>query len=140
MTNNLSPKQFAFAGFIADGLSLKEAYLKSYNASGMKDGVIRTEASRLAKNPKVSRAIEDLRQDSQTTRYAKEKLTKDWLLERLRDEAQNDCNPASSRVRALELLGKSSGLFEDKTIRIQHRSAEEVEQELIARLDTLRFT
>jgi hypothetical protein len=41
-------------------------------------------------------------------------------------------------VRALELLGKSGGLFDDSTyVTIEHRSPEDVEEELMEKLGVL---
>ena len=41
-------------------------------------------------------------------------------------------------MRALEILGKSTGLFSDtKLVRVEHRTPEEVEAELFANLGTL---
>ena len=47
-------------------------------------------------------------------------------------------NPASTRVRALELLGKSSGLFDDSTtVTIESRTPEQIERELESKLAAL---
>jgi phage terminase small subunit len=40
------------------------------------------------------------------------KLSADWVLNRLQEEAVDSNNAASSRIRALELLGKYLGIFE----------------------------
>ena len=51
--NGVSPKQSAFAAFVAEGDSYTEAYRKAYDASKMKEQVVWNAASRLAKNAKV---------------------------------------------------------------------------------------
>ena len=43
----------------------------------------------------------------------------------------DDSNPPSTRVRALELLGKSEGVFEESsTVVVEHRNPEDIQKEL----------
>jgi len=136
--NGISPKQSAFAGFVVEGDSYTDAYRKAYNASKMKDQVVWNAASRLAKNEKVQGYITALKKKDATAVKAHDKLSKAWILERLQDEAQNDRNPAATRVRALELLGKTSGLFDESThITFENRTPEDVEKELVEKLAVL---
>ena len=136
--NGISPKQSAFAGFVVEGDSYTDAYRKAYNASKMKDQVVWNAASRLAKNEKVQGYITALKKKDATAVKAHDKLSKAWILERLQDEAQNDGNPAATRVRALELLGKTSGLFDESThITFENRTPEDVEKELVEKLAML---
>ena len=136
--NGISPKQSAFAGFVVEGDSYTDAYRKAYTASKMKDQVVWNAASRLAKNEKVQGYITALKKQDATAVEAHDKLSKAWILERLQDEAQNDRNPAATRVRALELLGKTSGLFDESThITFENRTPEDVEKELLEKLAVL---
>jgi hypothetical protein len=136
--NGVSPKQSAFAAFVAEGDSYTDAYRKAYDASNMKDQVVWNASSRLAKNKKVQLHIDALKKRDATAVKAQEKLSKDWVVQRLQDEAQNSKNPAATRVRALELLGKTSGLFEESThITFENRTPEDVEKELLEKLAVL---
>lgn len=54
----LTSKQRRFAEKIAAGYSLTEAYRQTYNCRTAKPSTIRTEASRLANDPKIVAAIE----------------------------------------------------------------------------------
>jgi hypothetical protein len=140
MTNGdtMTPKQSAFAGFVAEGDSLSEAYRKAYNTAKMSENVVNNEASALAKNPKVKDAIEALKLQSRSAHNSHQKLSNDWIVQKLQDEAMNDRNPAATRVRALELLGKTGGLFDDSThVTFEHRSPEDVEIELMEKLGML---
>lgn len=137
-TKSISPKQSAFAGFVVEGDNYTEAYRKAYNASKMTDQVVWNASSKLAKNPKVKDAIEALRARDKIAEEAHQKLSNDWIVQRLQDEALNDRNPAATRVRALELLGKTGGLFDDSThVTIEQRTPEDVEKELMDKLGTL---
>ena len=136
--DTMTPKQSAFAGFVSEGDSLSEAYRKAYNTTKMSDNVVNNEASALAKNPKVKDAIESLRVQSRSAHKAHQKLSNDWIIQKLQDEAINDRNPAATRVRALELLGKTGGLFDESThVTFEHRSPEDVEKELMEKLGIL---
>ena len=140
MTNGdtMTPKQSAFAGFVAEGDSLSEAYRKAYNTAKMSENVVNNEASALAKNPKVKDAIEALKLQSRSAHNSHQKLSNDWIVQKLQDEAMNDRNPVATRVRALELLGKTGGLFDDSThVTFEHRSPEDVEIELMEKLGML---
>jgi len=140
MTNGdtMTPKQSAFAGFVAEGDSLSEAYRKAYNTAKMSENVVNNEASALAKNPKVKDAIEALKLQSRSAHNSHQKLSNDWIVQKLQDEAMNDRNPAATRVRALELLGKTGGLFDESThVTFEHRSPEDVEMELMEKLGML---
>ena len=133
----LTPKQSAFAGFVASGLSYSDAYRKAYDTKG-KYSTVNVLASRLAKKDHVRIAIEDLKADKKDAKRAHEKLNAKWILQRLKTEAMDDSNPPSTRVRALELLGKSEGVFDESSkVVVEHRKPDEIEQELRDRLSGL---
>tara|TARA_R110002020_G_scaffold31298_2_gene97775 strand:- start:840 stop:1277 length:438 start_codon:yes stop_codon:yes gene_type:complete len=134
----ITAKQQMFATFVAQGDNNTEAYRKAYDTSAMSDQVIRNSAFKLAKNEKVRNAIDSLKDETRQQRRARRKLTGDWIIEQLQDEALNARNPAASRIRALELLGKRMGFFDDSTqVTVKHQSPEEIEKELIEKLGEL---
>ena len=134
----LTPKQSAFAGFVAQGTNYTESYRKAYNAKNMTAGSIHKEAHKLIKNERVSAHIKDLKAQKNSAIKSHQKVHKSWVLERLQEEALDLENPASTRVRALELLGKSSGLFDDSTtVTIESRTPEQIERELESKLAAL---
>tara|TARA_R110000787_G_scaffold105799_2_gene213331 strand:- start:86 stop:523 length:438 start_codon:yes stop_codon:yes gene_type:complete len=136
--NTISPKQSAFAGFVARGDSYAEAYRKAYDAGNMSKQVLWNKSSQLAKNTKVRDAIESLKVNDKVAVEAHEKLSNDWIVEKLQGEAVNESNPPSSRIRALELLGKTGGLFDDSThVTFEHREPEDIEKELLEKLGLL---
>jgi len=134
----ITPKQTAFASFVASGDNNTEAYRKAYDTSKMSEQVIRNSAFKLSKNEKVRVSIKSLKEDTQKERQARQKLNGDWIIEQLQDEASNDKNPAASRIRALELLGKKMGFFEDSTlVTVKNQSPEEIEKELMEKLGAI---
>jgi hypothetical protein len=137
-TKSMTPKQSAFAGFVASGKSYTDAYKLAYNTDTMSDRSIRNASSRLANQDHVKDSIKALKAQNKTAVDAHQKLSNDWIVERLQEEALKDDNPAATRVRALELLGKTGGLFDDSThVTFEHRSPEDVEKELMEKLGVL---
>jgi len=87
---------------------------------------------------KVKKAVDDLKADKKEAKRAHETLTSQWILDRLKSEAMDETNPPSTRVRALELLGKSHGVFEENNkVIVEHRNPEDIEKELGERLKSL---
>ena len=134
----LTGKQEAFAKLVAGGSMLSDAYRECYSADNMKSSTLWSEACRLAQNPKVSARIKDIQADMEADRRTIERRREEWVLKRLSEEADQADN-ASSRIRALELVGKTVGMFTDRIEQAEtsERSASEIEKELKARLDRL---
>ena len=134
----LTGKQEAFAKLVAGGAVLSDAYRECYAADSMKDSTVWSEACRLAQNPKVSARIKDIQADMEADRRTIERRREEWVLKRLSEEADQADN-ASSRIRALELVGKTIGMFTDRVEQADttERSASDIERELRAKLDRL---
>tara|TARA_R110002153_G_scaffold73245_2_gene191074 strand:+ start:319 stop:648 length:330 start_codon:yes stop_codon:yes gene_type:complete len=104
----------------------------------MSDQAIRIEGSKLAKIPHVASEIDRLTDGRKTSKKVQTKIHKTWITERLKAEALSDENPASTRVRALELLGKSAGLFDESTtLTIENRTPQDIETELRNKLGAI---
>ena len=134
----LTGKQEAFAKLVAGGAVLSDAYRECYAADSMKDSTVWSEACRLAQNPKVSARIKDIQADMEADRRTIERRREEWVLKRLSEEADQADN-ASSRIRALELVGKTVGRFADRVEQADttERSASDIERELRAKLERL---
>ena len=134
----LTGKQEAFAKLVAGGAVLSDAYRECYAADSMKDSTVWSEACRLAQNPKVSARIKDIQADMEADRRTIERRREEWVLKRLSEEADQADN-ASSRIRALELVGKTIGMFTDRVEQSDttERSASDIERELRAKLERL---
>ena len=131
----LTPKQSVFASLVARGQNLTDAYRHAYDAERMKESSIRTESSREASKPHVAEAIANLKRNHRPTQRQVEELRADWVLTRLQEEAISEANPASSRVRALEVLGRSLGLFDGgQPEKVELRSSEEITEDLMKML------
>lgn len=103
----------------------------------MRPPTVWSEASRLASHPKVSARIEELKQEAERMRQVAAIGREEAILQRLEHEAMT-AKTDSARIRALELLGRHIGMFKDQ-IEVEHveRSAEQIEADIVARLDRL---
>ena len=134
----LTPKQSKFIGLVAEGLSYSEAYRQSYDATRMSVASTQVEASRLANQQKIAKAIHGLRANVRHTARMVERVSRGWVALKLQEEATDTQNPPATRVRALELLGRTHGMFKDKVVTEREpRSPEEIEKEITEQL--MRF-
>jgi hypothetical protein len=137
--DTLTPKQAAFASAVARGSKLVDAYRLAYDSGeDASPQSLRNEASRLNKLPKIQARIADLRAHKKSATKDQESLSEQWILSKLRAEAIDQDNPPSVRVRSLEILAKSEGLFSDsQSVSVDVRSSEEIQKELTQRLEKL---
>jgi hypothetical protein len=139
-SRTLTAKQSAFCAFVAEGDNQTDAYIKSHDVKKQSRRASSTEGSKLMKMEKVKNRVRELKEQKLKARETHREISKDWILDKLRAEASDDENNASVRVRALEILAKTEKLFDDSTnVTVVHRSAEEVERELQARLQDLNI-
>ena len=129
-------KQKEFAQLVGDGSQPVEAYRKVYDSSG-NPNTQRVEASRLKANPNVAPLIEAREAENvrNTARGARSRAA--WVIRRLESEASDPENPPGVRVRALDTLGKASGIFDaqaDREVKRKTATPSELLAELTARL------
>jgi len=107
----LTAKQSVFADLIAHGLNQTESYRRAYAAERMSGGAIRVEACRLARHPKIVRAVKSLRQGCPKTKRMVAEASEEWVKIRLMDLADSPYSTTSQKISALEYLGKNLGMF-----------------------------
>ena len=133
----LTAKQEAFAQGVAEGKTLSEAYRAAYDTSRMKDASVWTEASLLMDNPKVVERVSALQTAKEEKVLHDSARLRRLVLEKLHKEATTADSDAT-RVRALELLGKSIAMFTDRVEQdTVERSAADIERELREKLASL---
>jgi|TARA_R110000764_G_scaffold55308_1_gene120789 hypothetical protein len=140
--DTLTPKMAAFSSLVASGRSQVDAYIEAYSVTpGGSRNAARNEASKLALKPKVQARIKHLREGRKSVQADQEALSHQWILDNLRAEAVNTANAPSVRVRALEIIAKSQGLFSDaSSVTVEARSSSEIERDLKERLNSLLGT
>ena len=140
--NELTIKQRSFINEIVKGKigSHKAAYAKAYDVTLNKDGSIpkwvEVEASKLLAIPKISLCLQRSLERKEHNVTASALRTKNYVLERLLKESQQ-ADSDSSRIRALELLGKTVAMFSDVVEERKGRDMSEIEQDIEAKLEQL---
>jgi hypothetical protein len=135
----LTAKQEKFLAEMIKGSTQADAYRASYQAAGMKPSAVYNEASRLMSHPEIARRVLAHEASIERAAVSSALTRRRWVIEKLEAEAiDKDEGTSASRVRALELLGKTERLFTD-VIENQpsEQSSEEVKTELERRLTEL---
>ena len=139
----LTPKQRHFVDLIVKGkVTYKEAYAEAYDVTLTKSGKIpkwvEVESSKLLALPKIALSVQRLISKREDGSVASGIRTKNYVLERLMKESR-EADSDASRVRALELLGKTIGIFTDVVEQREERAseviAEEIEEKIIRLLE-----
>ena len=92
------------------GFSASDAYRAAYNASEMSDKTIWEASSRLSKNPKVVARLDQLSAEIKQVNRMFSLSYEDRIINKLWHIAEHS-KSGRVRVKALELIGRSSGLF-----------------------------
>ena len=120
--------------------SFKEVYADVYDVTLTKQGKIpkwvEVEASRLMANPKVSLSITKGFERRETNAVASSSRTKSYVLERLMRESK-EADSDSSRIRALELIGKTVNLFSDTLEIKESRTSDDITQDIESKIEAL---
>ena len=136
----LTNKQTKFANLVAEeGMSNTQAYIIAYNPSkNAKQKSIHEMACRVFANVKVQSRIKAIQCQIEQEKHMRALRREEYVLNRLTIEAEFADN-ASSRIRALELLGKTVNMFKDKKElkKEMPKDSEEVKQELMIKLQKL---
>ena len=145
--NSLSPKQkitakqYEFARLVAEEhLTSSDAYRIAYRPTiFVKNKSIHEMACRVMTNIKVQSMIRSIQQERAEENRTRAIRREEYVLKKLTEEVEH-CDKASSRIRALELLGKTVSMFSDKvvldTIKID-RNSEEIKEDLKLKLQKL---
>ena len=130
----LTANQRAFAEHLAAGLNQTEAYIKAYNVRTTNRNVISINASRLARDNRISELLESYT-DSIAERVVEDSVkTRRFILEELHGHASN-AKTATEKLRALELMGRAIGMFTDKVeTKAEAISTEQLKKELRSHL------
>ena len=133
----LTSKKEQFVVELVKGSTASDSYRASYDAKGMKASAIHCEASKLKANPKVAQRLKVGYKRKEEYAQTSTLSLRHMILEQLQKEALNPLNGESSRIRALELLGKTSdvGLFIERIeTTTNDRTPEEVADEIETKL------
>ena len=105
-------KMKLFASAIADGLSPAEAYRKAYDCSNSTNATVIANANRLLNDGRITLLLEPVFQAKREMVINDELATRRFIMQELFEHAKNT-ERVSDKLRALEMMGKSIGLFAD---------------------------
>ena len=131
----LTKKQQGFVRDVALGETKAQAYRNNYN-SKTKAQYQGNEAHKLASNPTIANEIEAFKVALLAREYQEGTKLKAFIMHQLTLHALNEDNPPASRIRSLELLGKSYdvGLFVDRKEVTTINNSSDIKAKLIEQL------
>jgi len=138
-SEGLTAKQEAFCHAILGGKGWSDAYREAYDAENMSAASVHREAFALATSPKIASRLERAEKERQAEQRMQRLSRAERVIEKLEGIGVRGDAADGTQVRALELLGKTLGLFvdrvetEDKT----PRDADSIRAELEQRINRL---
>lgn len=133
----LTKHQRAFADGLLSGLAPSDAYLGAGYKAGRTAAQTASRASRLASNPRIMQYVAARADAVREEEVLSAAQRRNLVLTGLVNEAKDKKNPAATRVKALELLGKTHDvrLFTDAVDAAEAvRTPREIRAELARRL------
>jgi hypothetical protein len=138
MAKELTPKQAHFARCVAQGMTQADAYREAYDPKQSTAATIHTLASRVMARVEVRARVEALIKARERAVVASALSDRDKVLSKLRSWLEGTEVTDSNRLRAAELLGRSSGLFAtDINVTTKERDSSAVAAEIEHRLAAL---
>jgi len=133
----ITAKQRHFASLIVEGHSQRDAYRQAYDTNTMNEASISVNASRLANSPKIASLLEASLSKRTETIIGDQIATRRYVMEHLIDMHQN-AKQENSKLKALELIGKSVSMFTDKVEQtVEAIDTDRLKAELSTHLDLL---
>ena len=138
MADELTPKQAHFARCLGSGMSQAAAYREAYNCKA--DSLSKTQqeaASRLMRDSKVRARVQQVIRAREQAVINAAITDRELVLRKLRHMMDHADPTDGPKIRATELLGRTAGMFKDVVETQVHRTAEEIEEELMLRLQSI---
>ena len=134
----LTPKQRMFVTLVTQGNSPRDAYRKAYSCTTENEATVGAAANRLMNTPKVKRLLSHLWDKQEKNLLLDQQKTRYHIMEELLKHSGDENHAISSRLKALELMGKAVGMFTDKIeTKVEQISAEQLKDELSQHLNLL---
>ena len=128
----LSPKMRMFAKLITEGHSPSESYRRAYDCSNSTSVTVSANACKLLKDPRVSEVVRQAEQAESI--ISDPPALRAHILRQLLNHSST-MKTESNQIRALELLGKTIGMFTDKVeTKVERVDPEQIKAELEKRL------
>ena len=133
----ITPKMRLFASLVAQGNSPREAYKQAYNASNCSDATVYASSNKLMNDPRISVLMEAVWTDVHKNIVDDAVAIKRHVMDQLLEHSKDTNARLNDRLKSLELLGRSIGLFTDKTeSKVETIDADQLKRELEKHLNT----
>ena len=133
LPSGITAKMDAFARHVAEGMSQADAYRAAFNTANMKPRTVSNDASRLARHPGVSAAIESYRAEIEARNHMDALERSDRIWDRLWHLIEDTDVPPVAKVRALDLAARLAGMFTAPKNE-EGSSVASIEKELLSKL------
>jgi hypothetical protein len=110
----LTGKMKLFARHVIGGMSTKEAYRTAYDANDSSDATVCVNANRLLGDERISKLIGSYLDQSVINILTDQASTRRHILQELLTHSQDKTAQLSNRLKALEMMGRSIGMFDPK--------------------------
>jgi hypothetical protein len=112
-SRRITPMMKSFANYIVNGDSATLAYTKAYDCERLDEATVRMRANKLLKDERISLLLEPLYQARKEMVINDERSLRTFVMGELFTHAK-EMEGEGAKLKALELMGKSIGLFADK--------------------------
>lgn len=109
----LTAQQQAFAQGVIEGKSLRQAYRDAYPGAQASDQSISASAARLIKDERIAKVIQSAWEETQEALADDMAATRRYVMRSL-VALSKGANQEGSRLKALELLGRSAGMWREQ--------------------------
>lgn len=140
LPNGLTLGQESLCQNIVAGMPHGEAYREAYNAGQLKPQAVYSRLFHTLQSPRVKARLEELWREREIVASHTASQLRLFVAERLMIEATKADNPASTRVRAIELVGKLGGVGAFEIPAGEQTAAAADKTQLMARLERMLST
>lgn len=109
----LTAQQQAFAQGVIEGKSLRQAYRDAYPGAQASDQSISASAARLIKDERIAKLVQSAWEETQEALADDMAATRRYVMRQL-VALSKGANQEGSRLKALELLGRSAGMWREQ--------------------------
>lgn len=110
----LTGKQKLFASHVIGGMSTRDAYRLAYNAEGSSDSTVNASTNKLLHEPRINKLISAYLDQSVINILTDQASTRRHILQELLTHSQDKTAQLSNRLKALEMMARSIGMFDQK--------------------------
>ena len=115
LPSGLTEKQEAFCQAVFDGQSFSDAYRSSYDCSNSKPASVNRQSHEMMLNLKITSRISELQRGREEQQRMQALSRSEKVIKKLEQIGLDDDDVGSTaQIRALELLGKTIGMFTDR--------------------------